>query len=96
MDQPATGPTHLHLEDYPATLALLAELLQPHHPATGYEPTEHGARIDWDQLARDGDLTPAEIAVLHIAHGAAGLERSGGAPPRLSHILRTTVATITP
>lgn len=100
-DDAVSGRSHLHLEDYPATLALLADLLEPkrYDPVwladAGYEPTEHGAWIDWDRLATSW-LAATEVAIVHIARGVAILERAGGPPPRLSHILRTTVANLTP
>ena len=45
----------LHLDDYPATLGLLAAAAGGRHDLTfdllGYESTEHGARVDWATLA---------------------------------------------
>ena len=91
--------THLHLEDFPDTLALLAALFdrKRHDPVgladIGYEATEHGAWADWEALTHSW-LSSTEKAIVHIAHGCAILERHGGPPPRLNNVLRDTVAAV--
>ena len=79
---------HLHLDDYPNTLRLLAELVggRDDRAELGYSPTEHGAYVDWEALA-DGKLSSTERAAIHIAHGCATLERHGGLPPRLRSVV---------
>lgn len=94
-----TDRTHLHGDDYPATLGLLAALVggRAHHDWTtvGYESTEHGAWVDWDRLDA-GWLSSTEKAVVHIAHGCAILENAGGPSPRLRVPLRTAIVDVTP
>lgn len=80
-----TGPgrIHLHRRDVPATLAILASLLahRSSRPA-GYEPTEHGAWVDWK--ARAGSWLPStEVAAVRIAPGCATAEHRGGLPPEV-------------
>jgi len=45
---------HYHLDDYPAMLRLLSQLLghrsDRDDDRQGYRPTEHGAFVDWDRL----------------------------------------------
>jgi hypothetical protein len=92
---------HLHLDDHPAALALLAAVLEPsrrrHDTLTeiGYGPTEHGAWVDWDRLTTSW-LSSTERAVIYIARGVARLERAGGPPPRLTPPLRAAIAAVTP
>lgn len=90
---------HLHLADYPATLDLLTALIngRAHSDwtAIGYEATEHGAWIDWEQLATSW-LSSTEKAVIHIARGCATLENAGGPSPRLRQPLRRTIEQVTP
>jgi hypothetical protein len=72
---------HLHRDDVPETLALLNVLLGDRQTARpGYGPHESGADVDWEILA-DSDLSTNEMAVVHIAHGCAILERDGGGLP---------------
>lgn len=73
---------HLHLDDYPTTLGLLASVIRG-RTIDGYEPTEHGANVDFDALARSY-LSSTETAVVHIARGVAVLEYAGGPPPALA------------
>lgn len=47
------GRQHLHHDDAPSALSILADLLG--HRASfpdGYEPTEHGVWVDFDALDR--------------------------------------------
>ncbi len=94
-----TDRIHLHRDDYPATLALLAALVggRAHHDWTtiGYETTEHGACVDWEQLGASW-LSSTEKAVVHIARGCATLENAGGPSPRLRKRLRAAIAAVTP
>lgn len=91
---------HLHLDDYPATLALLTAVFQPKlHDRDGladigYQPTEHGAWVDWDRLANSW-LSSTEVAIVHIARGIAVLEHHGGPPPRLAAPVRDAIAAVT-
>lgn len=66
---------HLHRDDCPATLRLIAEVVGP-HGRPGYEPTDVGAYVDWIELA--SRMSSTEDAVLRIAQGLAILERRGG------------------
>jgi hypothetical protein len=89
------GGRHLHLDDYPQTLRLLAALLahRPDREELGYSPTEHGAWIDWDRLTT-GPLSSTETAAIRIAQGCGTLERAGGLPPHLASIVVEVVTTI--
>lgn len=79
---------HRHLDDYPRAFELLRAILRPdrHEPvqlaAAGYEPTEHGAYVDWEALATSY-LSSTEVAAVHVAHGVAIAECQGGWPARL-------------
>lgn len=89
------GGRHLHRDDYPATLELLAGLVGHREDAgeLGWWPTEDGAYVDWDLLV-DGKLSSTEVAVARIAQGCATLERAGGPPPKLALLLRQVLAVI--
>jgi hypothetical protein len=93
------GRVHLHADDYPVALALLAEiqLARRHDPVAlaeiGYEPTEHGVWVDWDQLAHSW-LSSTERAALLVARGVAAAERHGGWPPRLGRALTRAVGSL--
>lgn len=78
---------HLHSDDYPQTLVFLAGLLDRPAPPAGYERTERGALVDWDQLTEMSWLSSTEIAAVHIAHGCAILERHGGAGPHTAALV---------
>ena len=85
------GRRHLHHDDTPAALAILSDLLD--HRAgfpEGYEPTEHGAWVDWDALDRSW-LSSTEKATLHIARGCAIAERHGGLPLEVAGSVRAAV-----
>ena len=92
--------THLHLDDYPATLTFLSAVFDrnAHDPvglaAIGYEPTEHGAWVDWDPLVASW-LSSKEKALIHIARGTAIVEHGGGPPPRLAAPLLNVTAAVT-
>lgn len=75
---------HLHLDDHPDTLAVLGALLagRPDRQELGYEPTEHGAWVDWDTLTT-GRLSSTENATVHVARGIAIAERHHGLPPKV-------------
>lgn len=83
---------HLHVDDYPNTLRLLAELLESRtdRASLGYSPMEHGAWVDWDGLI-SGVLSSTQKAVVHVARGRAVLERHGGTPPHIAGTLREVV-----
>jgi hypothetical protein len=86
---------HLHDDDVPSTLAILADLLD--HLSTvpdGYELTEHGAWIDWDGLGRSW-LSSTEVAAVHIARGCAIAERHGGLPLSVAGAVREAVEELT-
>lgn len=76
--------THLHRDDFPVTLELLAQVVGPHvGEPPGFEFTETGALVDWDRLAHGGVLSTTERAVVQIARGVATLEHHGAPPSRL-------------
>lgn len=86
---------HLHHDDVPSTLAILADLLD--HRSTvpdGYELTEHGAWVDWDALSRSW-LSSTEVAAVHIARGCAIAERHGGVPVSVAGAVREAVEELT-
>lgn len=98
-----TGAAHLHGDDYPHTLRLLAALVggrADHNllaaaigePAEdiGYRVTAEGAWVDWERLA-GGKFSSTEVAAIRIAWGCATLERAGGLPPRLAGIVAEVV-----
>lgn len=96
MTTTTTDRVHLHRDDFPKTLRLLEDLIGgPLRAGTaagiGFEPTEHGAYVDWDRLLGSW-LSSTEKAVVHIARGTAVLEHHGGPPPRLSAAIAGTVA----
>lgn len=90
---------HLHLDDHPATLELLAALFSRRGDRDtarlGYEATEHGAWVDWATLAESG-LSSTERAVILIAQGCAVLERAGGLPDDLAQVVVDVVARVAP
>jgi hypothetical protein len=75
----------MHLDDCPQALGLLATLLA-HRADTAaeiaYEPTEHGAWVDWDALEHSW-LSSSERAAVVVARGVAMAERQGGWSPEL-------------
>ena len=85
----------LHVDDYPYTLRLLAELLgsRSDRASLGYSPTENGAWVDWDGLV-SGVLSSMEKAVVHLARGCAVLEPHGGSPPHIAGTLREVVQAV--
>jgi hypothetical protein len=93
------GRVHLHADDYPVVLALLAEVLvaRRHDPVglaeIGYEPSEHGVWVDWDRLAHSW-LSSTERAAVIVARGVAAAERHGGWPPRLGRALTEAVGSL--
>ena len=86
---------HLHLEDYPQTLRLLAALVgsRTDKERLGYAPTEHGAFVDWDRMSA-GPLSSTEVAIVHIARGCATLERAGGVPRPLPAVVTEVVRAV--
>lgn len=86
------GAVHLHRDDCPRALAVLAETLvaRRHDPvgieAIGFKPTESGAWVDWDRLEHSW-LSSTERAAVIVARGVAAAERQGGWPPRLQKVL---------
>jgi hypothetical protein len=71
---------HLHLDDHPQALAILAALFaqRPERAVDiGYESTEHGAWVEWSTLGHSW-LSSTERAAVVIAHGVALAERQGG------------------
>jgi len=87
-----SDPDHLHVDDVPDTLALLSAFVghQSNRAYAGYQPTEHGAYVDWDRLLASG-LSSTEKAAVHIARGCQILERDGGAPPQLAAAIAVAV-----
>ena len=90
-----TGREHLHHDDTPSALAILADLLdhRARFPA-GYEPTGTGAWVDWDALGCSW-LSSSEVAVVHIARGCAIAERHGGLPIEAAASVRSAVEELT-
>ena len=66
---------HLHRDDCPETLRLVTTVVGP-HGRDGFEPTDEGAWVDWEEVARH--LSSTEAAVLMIAKGLTSIERRGG------------------
>ena len=89
------GRIHLHRRDVPATLAILASLLdhRSSRPA-GYEPTEHGAWLDWEALTGSW-LSSSEVAAVRIAQGCATAEHRGGLPREVIGAVREALHAIT-
>lgn len=90
---------HLHLDDHPATLGLLATVAGGRSGRTdrlidGYRPTEHGAEVDWDLLL-DGFLSSTEKAAVHVARGVQTLEHAGGSSAEINAALRAAIASVT-
>ena len=92
MTMSATGRVHLHADDCPQALAALAGALTARRHdivglhGIGYEPTEHGAWVDWGALEQSW-LSSTERAAVVVARGIAMAERQGGWAPRLHHVL---------
>ena len=90
---------HLHRDDYPLTLVVLAEILVARRvdpvglAAIGYEPTEHGVWVDWDALEHSW-LSSTERAAVIVAQGIAAAERQGGWPSRLRRVLADAVGAL--
>lgn len=72
--------TRLHRDDYPETLRLLRAVFTGRTDFTrlGYHPDGNGATVDWDHMANEAPISSTEVAMVHIAHGCAILERHGG------------------
>jgi hypothetical protein len=87
MPDTLTTRVHLHRDDYRQTLQLLA-VLTCGRDVPGFEPTDAGAFVDWDELA-GGWLSSTEKAVVHIARGCATLERAGGTAYLRDQVLTT-------
>jgi hypothetical protein len=89
---------HLHLDDTPATLAILAALLghRADRQELGYIADEYGADVDWDRLT-NGKLSTTEVATIHIARGCAIVERHGGGlPHQVRAAVRAAIEDIAP
>jgi hypothetical protein len=88
----AAGRVHLHADDCPQALAALAGALTARrHDVVGlhdigYEPTAHGAWVDWDALEHSW-LSSTERAAVVLARGIAMAERQGGWAPQLHQVL---------
>jgi hypothetical protein len=78
-----TRPAHYHRDDYPRSLAAIRAMVghRPDARALGYEPTGHGAFIDFDTLATSPKLSTTERHTARAIQGLAGLERHGGRLP---------------
>ena len=93
----SNSSVHLHLDDAPAALAILAGLLghRSDRRALGFDPDEYGAEVDWDLLTT-GELSTTEIATVRIAQGIATVERHGGGlPPRVRDAVRAAIENMT-
>lgn len=85
---------HLHRDDYPNTLQLVAAVVGHREDAEelGYRTTDVGADLDWDLLTSfDAPLSSTETGALLIPHGCAILEHHGGLPPRLKGVVAAVV-----
>jgi len=85
---------HLHRDDYPNTLQLLAAVVGNREDAQefGYRATDVGAEVDWDLLTSfDAPLSSTGTGALLIAHGCAIVEGHGGLPPRLRGVVGAVV-----
>ena len=85
---------HLHRDDYPNTLQLMAAVVGHRQDAEefGYRATDVGAEVDWDLLtSSDTPLSSTEQGALLIAKGCAILEYHGGLPPRLRGVVTAVV-----
>lgn len=83
--------THLHRDDYPGTLAILAALLgSKADTPPGYSPTPEGAWVDWAGLEASW-LSSSEIAAVVIARGLALAESAGGLPPAAASVVATRI-----
>jgi hypothetical protein len=85
---------HLHLDECPQALAVLSMLLPSRGERAaeiGYEPTEHGARVDWAALEHSW-LSSTERAAVVVARGIAIAERQGGWAPALHQVLVEAVS----
>lgn len=89
---PVVARTHLHRDDHPATLTLLARLFDTKQAngeglkEIGYERSEAGAWVDWD-LLEGSWLSTTERAILTIARGCAALEATGGTTPHSEAVI---------
>ena len=81
---------HLHRDDVPGALAVLAAVMGNRRPPEGYEPTIEGAWVDWDGLEHSW-LSSTEVAAVIVARGIAAAERQGGWSTRLSHVIATAI-----
>jgi hypothetical protein len=95
---PDAERVHLHTDDYPVTLRVLAEVLRADRRAAqlagiGYDPTEHGVWVDWEALERSW-LSSTERAAVVVARGVAAAERQGGWAPRLRQVLADAVGAL--
>ena len=70
---------HLHVEDYPQTLRLVAGMV--------------GSRTTRNVWATT-PLSSTQVAILPIARGCADLERAGGVPPRLAAVVTEVVRAV--
>lgn len=73
---------YLHKDDYPETLRLLRAVFIGRHDYSrlGWHPETYGVMVDWEHLANEAPISSTEVAMVHIAHGCAILERHGGLP----------------
>jgi hypothetical protein len=89
------GREHLHHNDTPSALTILADLLDYRdRPPAGWEPTSEGAWVDWDALSRSY-LSSTEVAAVHIARGCALAERHGGLPLPVVSSVRQAIEELT-
>ena len=90
---------HLHADDYPVALAVLAEVVAARRvdavglAAIGFEPSEYGVWVDWDALGASW-LSSTERAAVIVARGIAAAERQGGWPPRVRRVLSDAVGAL--
>lgn len=86
--------THLHVDDYPATIELLDALLGAKHSTPGgYDRHEHGIALDWEALESSW-LSSTEKAVVRIARGLSTIEHNGPGPGHVDDAVLQAVARI--
>jgi len=84
---------HLHRDDCPQALAILAGVLGERPSPEGYEVTETGAWVEWEALEHSW-LSTTETAAVIVARGVAMAERRGGWSSRLTVVITDALGAI--
>ena len=80
---------HLHRDDCPKALSLVRAIVR-NGTSDGWEHTEYGLRVDWEQL-NASHLSTTEKAAAHVARAVAIVERHGGGFGRLAGAVEEAV-----